>query len=109
MLRTFQTAPSFGGSYRPTGGARHPAQAIARWLRQAATALRTTSEAWDECIAAHHQYWQLMSRGVPHGTAIREALGFGPAPAQETHNSTHNSTRNSTCKTTRPLGFAGRA
>jgi hypothetical protein len=83
MLRTLQIASSFGGSCRPTGGTRHPVQATARWLRQAATALRMISEAWDECVAAHHRYEQLMSWGVPHETAVREALGFGPAPAHE--------------------------
>ena len=72
-------------------------QATARWLGQAAAALRMISETWDECFAAHYRYGQLTSRGVPHATAIREALGFGPAPAQETR------------KSTRPLGFAGKA
>src|SRR5438874_11180777 len=96
MLRTLQTAPGFGSSCRQAGATRPSARPTARWARQAATALRTVSEAWRECVAAHHQYGQLTSRGVPHETAVREALGFGPAPAQQTRNST------------RPLGFAGK-
>jgi|SRR5215471_756527 hypothetical protein len=97
MLRTLQTAPSFGGSCRQAGATHHPTHSATRWLRQAATALRAISEAWRECVAAHQQYGRLMSRGVPHEVAIREALGFGPAPAQKTG------------KTTEPLGFAGKA
>lgn len=93
MLRTFQIAPSFGSGT----STRQAVQATTRWLRQAAAALRMISESWDECVAAHHEYWRLMSRGVPHGTAIREALGFGPAPAHERP------------QRTKPLGFAGRA
>jgi hypothetical protein len=97
MLRTLQIAPGFGASRWPAGGIRHPVQTTTRWLRQAAAALRMTGEAWDECIAAHRQYWQLMSRGVPHRTAVREALGFGPAPAHDR------------LDPAKPLGFAGRA
>ena len=92
MLRALPIAPSFG----PASGTRHPVQATARWLGQAASTLRMISETWDECVAAHHEYWQLTSRGVPHGTAIRAALGFGPAPAHERP------------QPTKPLGFAGR-
>jgi hypothetical protein len=101
MLRTLQTAPSFGGGSRHIGATRRPAHTTIRWLRQAATALRTINEAWQECVAAHYQYHQLTSRGVPHEIALREALGFGPAPAQETHKQPR--------KSTRPLGFAGKA
>ena len=95
MLRTLQIAPSFGGSRG--SGTRRAVQATARWLGQAATALRMISETWDECFAVHYRYGQLTSRGVPHATAIREALGFGPAPAHERS------------QPTKPLGFAGRA
>jgi hypothetical protein len=97
MLRTLPIAPSFGGSGSPTGRTRHPVQATARWIRQAGTKLRMISEAWDECVAAHHRYAQLTSRGVPHETAIREALGFGLAPAHVRP------------EPAKPLGFAGRA
>ena len=97
MLRTLQTAPSFGGSCRQAGATHNPVHTATRRLRQAVTALRTVSEAWRECVAAHQQYGQLMSRGVPHEIAIREALGFGPAPVRETR------------KPAKPLGFAGRA
>jgi hypothetical protein len=93
MLRTIQIAPGFGGG----SGTRQAAQATTRWLAQAATALRMIGETWDESVAAHHRYGQLTSRHVPHATAIREALGFGPAPAHER------------AERTKPLGFAGRA
>jgi hypothetical protein len=97
MLRTLQTSPSFGSSCQYAGATSPSAWPTARWFRQAATALRTVSEAWRECGAAHHQYRQLTSRGIPHEVAVREALGFGPAPAQETR------------KSTKALGFAGKA
>src|SRR5260370_21099605 len=97
MLRTLQTAPGFAGNCQRAGTTRRSVWPIARWARQAATGLRTVSEAWRECVAAHHQYGQLTARGVPHETAVREALGFGPAPAREAR------------KSTKPLGFAGKA
>jgi hypothetical protein len=96
MLRTIQIAPSFAGSCSPAGGTCQPTQTTLPWLRQGATALRTVSEAWDECVAAHYSYRQLTSRGVSPETAIREALGFGPAPAHERP------------ERASPLGFAGR-
>jgi hypothetical protein len=40
---------------------------------------------WDslrEGLAACRQYEHLRSSGIPHDTAIREALGFGAGPAQ---------------------------
>ena|SRR5215475_4917042 len=97
MLRTLQIAPGFGGRCRHTGATRHPAHATTRWLRQATAALRTINEAWRDCVAARDRYGQLTSRGVPHEIAVREAMGFGPAPTQETHKSTSS------------LGCAGRA
>jgi hypothetical protein len=97
MLRTFQTAPGFGGSCQRADATCPPVWQIARRARQAASVLRAIGEAWRECVAAHRQYGQLTSRGVPHETAVREALGFGPAPAPETR------------KSTKPLGFAGKA
>jgi hypothetical protein len=98
MLRTLQTSPSFRSSCQYAGATSPSAWPTARWFRQAATALRTVSEAWHECFAAHHQYRQLTSRGIRHETAIREALGFGPAPAAR-----------ATRKSSKVLGFAGKA
>jgi len=98
MLRTLQTSPSFGSSCQYAGATSPSAWPTARWFRQAATALRTASEAWHESVAAHHQYRQLTSLGIPHEVAVREALGFGPAPAAR---ATH--------KSTKVLGFAGKA
>ena len=43
------------------------------------TALRAVCDALPEGLAAYRQYEQLRSRGVPHDTAIRPALGFGPS------------------------------
>jgi hypothetical protein len=53
---------------------------------------------WDslrEGLAACRQYEHLRSSGVPHDTAIREALGFGAGPAHMRHG-------------TKSLYFAGR-
>jgi hypothetical protein len=97
MLRSLQTSPSFGSSCQYAYATSRSAWPIAAWFRQAATALRTASEAWRECVAAHDQYRQLTSHGIPHEVAVREALGFGPAPTQETR------------KSTKVLGFAGKA
>jgi hypothetical protein len=52
-------------------------------------------DALREGLAAHRQYEQLRSRGVPHDTALREALGFGRSPA--------------TRYTARRIYFAGKA
>jgi hypothetical protein len=54
-------------------------------------------DALREGLAAHRQYEQLRSRGVPHDTALREVVGLGSIPSQETR------------KTAEPLYFAGKA
>jgi hypothetical protein len=54
-------------------------------------------DALREGLAAHRQYEQLRSRGVPHDTALREALGFGRSPAHATRD------------TARRIYFAGKA
>ena len=59
------------------------------------TALRAGCDALREGLAASRQYEQLRSRGVPHDTAIRSALGFGPSQG--------------TRQAAEPLFFAGKA
>jgi hypothetical protein len=79
MLRSFHHASTFeqirqNRSAQPTPASFWPA----------VTALRTMGDALREGRAAHRQYEQVRSRGIPHETAIREALGFGLTPSQET-------------------------
>ena len=69
--------------------------AASSWL--ATTHLGTFWESLREGLAACRQYEHLRSSGVPHDTAIREALGFGAGPAQVRRHET------------RSLYFAGRA
>jgi len=57
--------------------------------------LLLAGQAFLEGLAAHRHYEQLRSRGLAHDTALREALGFGPAGG--------------TRETARPIYFAGKA
>jgi hypothetical protein len=57
--------------------------------------LRVIGEAFIEGLAAHRHYEELRSWGHSHDTALREALGFGPARRNR--------------ETARPLYFAGKA
>jgi hypothetical protein len=96
MLRTFHT-PDFDNIHpgtRPTGGSTRP---IGASFRQAVTALRTTCDAWGESLAACRQYEHLRSTGIPHDTAVREALGLGPVPSRGTRGAS------------KPPRFAGKA
>jgi hypothetical protein len=96
MLRTFH-APDFDNIHpetRPTGRSTRP---IGASFRQALTALRTTCDAWGESLAACRQYEHLRSSGIPHDTAVREALGLGPIPSRGTRGAG------------KPLRFAGKA
>ncbi len=82
MLRSFHHASGFEvirqeQSAQPTSASFWPA----------VTALRTMGDAWREGRAAHRQYEHLRSRGIPHETAIRGALGIGLTPSQETRES----------------------
>src|SRR5262245_54665697 len=45
--------------------------------------LRTIWGYLREGLAAHRHYERLRSRGVPHATALREALGFGPSSTDD--------------------------
>jgi hypothetical protein len=93
-----QTIPCHAHAH-PVGRVAHPVRACSRSSaaprRPIATVLRTVWGAWRESLAAHRHYERLQSRGVPHDTALREALAMGPA--------------NATQASTRPLHFAGKA
>jgi hypothetical protein len=54
-------------------------------------------EALREGLAAHREYEELRSRGMPHDTALRAALGLGTSPQQRTR------------AAAKPLHFAGKA
>lgn len=43
--------------------------------RPIAQALRNIRDALPEALAAHRQYERLMSAGVPHDIALKEAMG----------------------------------
>lgn len=97
MLRTFHYASGFGETHQETNLRGRLVRPTAASSSPAATALRTMWDAWCEGLAAYRRYEHLRSRGVPHETAISEALARGPtrwrvrrAPA-------------------RPLCFAGKA
>lgn len=95
MLHILHYEPGFDGTCRKTdarGRCTHPTAAASR---PTVTALRAACDALREGLAASRQYEQLRSRGVPHDTAIRSALGFGPSQG--------------TRQTAEPLFFAGRA
>jgi hypothetical protein len=96
MLRTFHAADfdNIHSGTRPTGRSTRP---IGASFRQAVTALRTTCDAWGESLAACRQYEHLRSSGIPHDTAVREALGLGPIPSRGTRGAG------------KPLRFAGKA
>ena len=75
MLQIFGHAPGFDKSHWVRDD-------LAGWSPQQtgvssspfATTLRTIWDALREGIVAHRQYEHLMSKGIPHETAIRQAL-----------------------------------
>jgi hypothetical protein len=69
--------------------------ALSAWPMIAA--LAAMGEALREGLAAHREYEELRSRGMPHDTALRAALGLGPSRRQGTRAAAE------------PLHFAGRA
>lgn len=77
MLRHHHCVPGFAQTM-PGGRSAHPAGT--GWA--IAAALQSSWEAFREALAAHRHYERLTSRGVPHDTALREALGFGSCPAR---------------------------
>ena len=69
--------------------------ALSDWPMVAA--LAAMGGALREGLAASREYEELRSRGLPHDTALRAALGLGPSP------------RPGTRAAAKPLYFAGRA
>ena len=95
MLHSLHYAPGFDetrGETKPAGRFAGPTAASC-W--PTVIALRATCDALREGLAASRQYEQLRSRGVPHDTAIRSALGFGRSQG--------------TRQATEPIFFAGKA
>ena len=95
MLRSFQY-PGFDNTHLETSPTDRFAGPTAAWFRQGVTTLQTMCGAVNESLAAHCRYEHLRSRGMPHDTAVREALGIGPGPSRGT-------------RATKPLCFAGKA
>ena len=91
MLRSFPYPAGFDETPQET------AQRTAASSWPTATALRTMYDAWREGLAAHRQYEHLRSRGIPHDTAVREALGIGLTPSLALRDAT------------KPLYFGGQA
>lgn len=79
MLRPLRTEPSSHNIWDPTLAVLLAAPAHSRF-RPIAAALRTIWNLLPEAFAARHQYEHLMSRGVPHDTALRQAIGLPNAP-----------------------------
>jgi hypothetical protein len=94
MLWILHPQPGFHQIRHEITATGRSARTTARF-RQALTALRTLSEAIQECLAAHRQYEQMRSRGIPHETALREALGLGRTRSKATREGA------------KPLYFAG--
>jgi hypothetical protein len=60
-------------------------------------ALAAMGEALSEGLAAHREYEELRSRGMPHDSALRASLGLGASPQQRTRSAA------------KPLYFSGKA
>lgn len=74
MLR-FRQVAGFHAIWEPGLAAQHAAPTDhPSWTL--ATALRTVLDALREAVGAHRQYEHLRSRGTPHDTALRQALGI---------------------------------
>src|SRR5687767_9819030 len=57
-----------------------PARSIGSW--PIARALRSLCDVLREAVAAHRRYEWLRSRGVPHDTALKEALSIGHSASE---------------------------
>jgi hypothetical protein len=95
MLHILHYEPGFDETHRVTDTRGRCTQPTAAASWSTVTALRAGCDALREGLAASRQYEQLCSRGMPHDTAIRSALGFGPSRG--------------TRPTAEPLYFAGKA
>jgi hypothetical protein len=97
MLRSFHCAPNLDATHQATNPTGRSARPTAASCWPTLTALRMICDALREGLAAYRQYEHLRSRGVPHDTAVREALGIGLSPSQATR------------ETAGALYFAGKA
>lgn len=97
MLGSCHYAPSFHETDRTVNPRGRSARRPAAPFRPAVTALRMIYDALREGLAASRQYEHLRSKGVPHDTALREALGIGRSPSHGTR------------EAAKPIYFAGRA
>jgi hypothetical protein len=97
MPSTCHCATHPHAAYRATSppGLFVPPTTLSAWPMLAAVA--AMGEALREGLAAHREYEELRSRGMPHDTALRTALGLGASPQQRTR------------AAAKPLHFAGRA
>jgi len=82
MLRTFSHSQSFDKAAQETDLADRPARRTASSSWPIATTLLTLPGALREGLATHRRYEHLRSRGIPHDTALTEALGIR-IPASE--------------------------
>ncbi len=94
MLRKLQFAPGLDDGYRQESPpARSAPPTGAAW--PIAITLRAFVDTWRETLAACREYEQLRAWGMPHDTALREALGLSASPPRR--------------ETAQPLYFAGKA
>jgi hypothetical protein len=96
MLSTCHCATHPHAAHHATSppGLFDPPTAASAWPMLAA--LTMMGEALREGLAAHREYEELRSWGMPHDTALRASLGLGARPQQRTR------------ATAKPLHFAGR-
>ena len=77
MIRMLHYAPHTDEIDQETRLTRRSSQPIDPFSWPPFAALRTVYDALCEGLAAYRQYERLMSRGIPHDTAISAALGVG--------------------------------
>src|SRR3981189_595540 len=77
MIRILHYVPHTDEIHQETGLTRRSSQPIDPFSWPPLAALRTVYDALCEGLAAYRQYERLTSRGIPHDTAIRGALGVG--------------------------------
>jgi hypothetical protein len=98
MLLSFHHAPGFDETHHALDLAGWSPQATGFASSPTTSRLRAIWDALREGITAHRHYEQLTSRGIPHDTAIRQALrishpGVKSAPCGRSPRHHHRSTR----------------
>jgi hypothetical protein len=96
MLGSCHYTPDFDKTHHASPTGRSAQSAIAS-LSSIVGALWTMWDACHDGLVAHRRYEHLRSRGVPHETALREALGVGCSRSQAAR------------EAAKPLYFAGKA